>query len=75
MSGGGARTASQSDGPSLQTRICALAVVIVLAALAAYTMFSGPTKVAVKGPSSEQSRVAPPVEEPGSENDGASRGD
>jgi len=76
MSVGGVRTVeSRSDGLSLRARICAVAVVIALAALAAYTMFSGPTKVAVRLPASEHGRVAPPFEERGTENDGARHGD
>ena len=35
------------EAPSLRTKIAAIAVVLALAALAAYTMFSGPTTVPV----------------------------
>jgi hypothetical protein len=52
-------------GPSLRTRIAAVAVVLALAGLAAYAMFSGPTIAPV--PSSGVTRsapgkVAPPAE-------------
>jgi hypothetical protein len=66
---------SPSHGPSLRTRIFAIAVVVALAALAAFTLFSGPTKVPIRVPSSEHARVAPPSDERGTENEGASRGD
>lgn len=62
--------ASRSSGLSPRTRICAFVVVIALAALAAYTMFSGPTNVAVRLP--EKTRVAP-AEGRGTENEGEPR--
>lgn len=64
-----------SGGSSLRARICALVVMVALAALAAYAMFSGPTTVAIRAPSSEPARTAPPQEEPGIETDGSRHGD
>ena len=50
-----------SGGPSLMVRIAAVAVVVALAALAAYTVFSGPTRVTVGRPqTAAPSSVTPP---------------
>jgi hypothetical protein len=46
-------------GASLRLRIAAVAVVLALACLAAYTMFSGPTRVPVSRPSAAPSKAAP----------------
>ncbi len=73
---GGERTASPpSEGPGLRARIGAVAVVIALALLAAYTLFSGPTKVPIKAPAGAPTRVAPPAGQQEPESEGASRGD
>jgi hypothetical protein len=45
MSTGSPAAVADERGPSLMTRVAAVAVVVALAALAAYTMFSGPTTV------------------------------
>lgn len=66
---------SPSEGPSLRARIAAVAAVLALAALAAYTVFSGPTTVPVKAPTSAPTRIAPPAGEQGVENEGGDRGD
>lgn len=39
-----------SGSPKLRVQFAAIVVVLALAALAAYTLFSGPTTVSVKGP-------------------------
>ena len=41
--------------------IAAIAVLLALAGLAAYTMFSGPTTVAVTGPAQVPAKQAPPA--------------
>ncbi len=64
-----------SKGPGLRVRLSAVAVVVALALLAAYTVFSGPTKVPVKAPTSGPTRVAPPAEQQEPESEGASRVD
>jgi hypothetical protein len=57
----------EDRGPSLRTRIAAVAVVLALAGLAAYAMFSGPTIAPVPGGTgttkSAPTKVAPPTEE------------
>jgi hypothetical protein len=40
--------------------IAALAVLLALAGLAAYTMFSGPTRVGVSGPAQVPAKQTPP---------------
>jgi hypothetical protein len=72
----GERIASPSSGgPGLRAQIAAAAVVLALAALAAYTVFSGPTTVPIKAPAAAPAQSAPPVggQEPESERGG--RGD
>lgn len=64
-----------SEGPSLRARVAAAAVVLALAALAAYTVFSGPTTVPVKIPAGAPTRIAPPAGEQGLERKGGGRGD
>lgn len=71
----GTADVARSGGPSLRIRAAAVAVVIALALLAAYTVFSGPTKVTVKLPSSTQTRTAPPRGEPRTETEGREQGD
>ena len=51
--------------PSLQTKIAAVAVVIALGALAAYTLFSGPTVVPLNGPLKAAPTLTIPQGEPG----------
>jgi hypothetical protein len=62
-------------GPTLRARICALAVLVALAALATYAVFAGPTTVAVKVPASSPSHATQPApgQEPGE--GGGERGD
>jgi hypothetical protein len=63
------------EGPSLTVRIAAVAVIFALAALAAYTMFSGPTRVTIGGPqTTAPSMTAPPVSQQKPEGEGG-RGD
>jgi hypothetical protein len=57
MSAGTSVAAVEDRGPSPAVRIAAVAVVLALAALAAYTVFSGPTEV--PAPSSGAGRAAP----------------
>ena len=45
MSTASPTAAATGEAPSLRTKIAAIAVVVALAALAAYAMFSGPTTV------------------------------
>ncbi len=47
--------------PSPAQLIAAIAVLLALAGLAAYTMFSGPTTVAVTGPAQVPAKQAPPA--------------
>ena len=61
---------SITGGPSIGLRICAIGVILALAGLAAYTVFSGPTEVPVRIPSTAPTRVAPPAAEPDSEGQG-----
>ena len=70
------QSAAPAAGTSLRLRIVAVAVVVALAGLAAYTMFSGPTRVGVQGPSAtspSQTVPAPGKREP--EGGGGERGD
>lgn len=46
-------------GPRLRTRVAAVAVLIALAALASYAMFSGPTRVPLGGTSKVAPKTAP----------------
>ena len=65
-------SASRRAGTSLRTRVLAILVLIGLVALAAYTMFSGPTTVPLPGgPQAAPTQNAPP--EPGEAEGG--RGD
>ena len=64
-----------SEGPSMRVRIAAVAVLFALAALAAYTMFSGPTRITVPGPTRTAPNItAPPASQQEPEGEG-SRGD
>jgi hypothetical protein len=66
MSTGARGLAVDERGPSLKTRVAAVAILLLLAGLAAYAMFSGPTIAqlpssgAAKAP---PSKVAPPADE------------
>jgi hypothetical protein len=62
------------EGPSLRSKIAAAAVLLALAALAYYAMFSGPTKVPVSAPAGGAAHPAKqaPRGEPGEEGE---RGD
>ena len=67
--------AAISGGPSLTVRIAAVTVLFALAALAAYTMFSGPTRVTVGGPQTAGPTVTvPPASQREPEGEGG-RGD
>ena len=60
---------------SLRVRIAAVAVLVALAALAAYTVFSGPTRVSISGSQrAGPNSVAPHAGEPEREGEGG-RGD
>ncbi len=48
-------------GPSLRTKLAALAVLLALATLAYYAVFAGPTTVPVKAPSSAPSHLVAPA--------------
>lgn len=64
-----------SEGPSMRVRIAAVAVLFALAALAAYTMFSGPTRITVPGPTTTAPNItAPPASQQEPEGEGG-RGD
>jgi hypothetical protein len=51
------------------TKVCAIAVVVALAALATYAVFAGPTRVSIKAPAS--TRSAPQAPRPEPEGEGA----
>ncbi len=71
-----APVAAPAAGTSLRLRIVAVLVVLALAGLAAYTMFSGPTKVGVQGPSATSpSKTVPAPGEREPEGRGGERGD
>lgn len=60
------RIFSAESGASLRTKVAAVAVVLALAGLAAYALFSGPTIVSVPStgtPKSAPRKVAPPPED------------
>lgn len=62
---------ARSEGPSLSLRITAVLVVVALAALAGYTVFSGPTRVTVGGPQiAAPSHSAPPASQREPEREG-----
>ncbi|MGE5409152.1 MAG: hypothetical protein ACM3NV_11130 [Syntrophothermus sp.] len=65
MSAASTAAAAEDRGPGLRARIAAVAVVVALGALAAYAMFSGPTKVAVPaaGPAAPAAGKAAPAGE------------
>lgn len=66
---------ASSEGPSMSVRIAAVLVVFALAALAAYTVFSGPTRVSVSGPQiAAPINSAPPASQQEPEGEGG-RGD
>lgn len=60
------RVALDGSGPTLRTRVAAVVVVLALAGLAAYAMFSGPTIAPVPSDGAAKtapSKGAPPAEE------------
>ena len=65
MSAASPAAAAEGRGPGLRARIAAVAVLVALGALAAYAMFSGPTKVAVPsaGPGGPAAGKAAPAGE------------
>ncbi len=70
------QSAAPDAGTSLRLRIVAALVVLALAGLAYYAMFSGPTRVAVQGPSATSpSQTAPAPGEREPEGGGGDRGD
>lgn len=76
MSDATATRAARVAGGTLSTRIAAIAVVLALAGLAAYTLFSGPTTVPLPRPVKvAPSRTAPPVPEGERQGEGGDRGD
>ncbi len=69
------RTGVMDDqGPSLKTRVAAVMVVLALAGLAAYTVFSGPTTVSAPSTGAGATKAAPSQatsgEEPAERGDG-----
>jgi hypothetical protein len=66
---------AQAGGPSLRLRVCAVAVVLALAGLAAFAVFAGPTTVPLKAPSASHTRAAPPVRGRGTETERGDRHD
>lgn len=44
------RSGVPAGGPSLRARLAAVAVVVALAAVAAFALFSGPTTIPVRAP-------------------------
>lgn len=66
MSAGPSSAVANRGGASLRMSVAAIVAVLALAALAAYTLFSGPTKISV--PASATHRAAPgkavPAREP-----------
>lgn len=64
------------QGPSLLTRVAAVIVVLALAGLAYYAVFSGPTTVAVQPPAKASPvKSAPATREPATEGQESGRGD
>lgn len=59
------RVALDGSGPTLRTKVAAVVVVLALAGLAAYAMFSGPTTVPV--PSNGAAKTAPSKSAPPAE--------
>jgi hypothetical protein len=60
------QVALDGPGPTLRTRVAAVVVVLALAGLAAYAMFSGPTIAPVpsNGPAkTTPNKAAPPAED------------
>lgn len=60
------RIATDESGPTPWLKVAAVIVVLALAGLAAYALFSGPTVVSVPStgaPRSAPSKAAPPAEE------------
>lgn len=78
MSATPSSSAGQIAGPSMATRVAAVAVVLALAALAAYTLFAGPTMVpapptTIEKAPSKATTPAPAGEEPGETESGDGR--
>lgn len=61
--------------PSVLTRVAAVLVVLALAGLAAYTVFSPPTTVPVSGSQATPAQTAPPPDEGERGTGGGERGD
>jgi hypothetical protein len=73
MSTAPATAVATGEPPRLRTKVAAIAVVVALAALAAYTMFSGPTTVSVPaggGAKAAPAKAAPAGEEGSPEGEG-----
>jgi hypothetical protein len=58
---------TEHAGPSLKSTASAVAVVLALAGLSAFTLFSGPTKVQINTLSSTPTRISAPAGEHGQE--------
>lgn len=72
----GSVAAPLDQGPSLLTRVAAVAVALALAGLAYYAVFAGPTTVAVNTPAKvAPAKVAPAHGEPATEGREGNRGD
>lgn len=71
------RVAAPLDqGPSQMTRVAAVVVVLALAWLAYYAVFSGPTTIAVNAPAkASPAKGAAPADEPSAEGNESGRGD
>jgi len=62
----GSQVALDGSGPTLRTRVAAVVVVLALAGLAAYAMFSGPTIAPAPSNGAAKTtpnKVAPPAED------------
>ncbi len=76
MSTATSASAGAASGPSLRTRIAAIAVVAALGLLAYYAVFSGPTTVPVPGPTITSPAPATQAPPPGEGGEGqGERGD
>jgi hypothetical protein len=65
MSTASTTAVATGEGPSLRTKVAAIAVIAALAVLAAYTMFSGPTAAPAPagGARAAPTQIAPAGEE------------
>jgi hypothetical protein len=78
MSAAASERVTVPSGPALRTRIAAVVIVVALAGLAAYALFSGPTKVPAPAAPTEAvpgkaKPAAPAGEEPGERERGDGR--